>query len=127
MLQAWSAGEKVLNITSTVGEDLTIVGNVRTTGSLRLEGRIEGRVECETLVLGETGVVEGDVISNEVVVFGKVLGGISADQITLQGTCVVVGDLSYGSLAVERGAQFDGRSSRKASPGEQSGSPVSEA
>ena len=127
MLQAWSAGEKVLNITSTVGEDLTIVGNVRTTGSLRLEGRIEGRVECETLILGETGVVEGDVISNEVVVFGNVLGGISADQITLQGTCVVVGDLSYGSLTVERGARFDGRSSRKASPGEQGGLPVSEA
>jgi len=127
MLQVGSVGEKDLNIPSTVGEDLTIVGNVRTTGSLRLEGRIEGKVECETLVLGETGVVEGDVISNEVVVFGKVLGGISADQITLQGTCVVVGDLSYGSLTVERGAQFDGRSSRKASPGEQRDSPVSEA
>src|SRR6478736_5216145 len=38
---------------STIGEELTITGNVTSKGKLHLNGRIQGDVHCVALVLGE--------------------------------------------------------------------------
>mgnify|MGYP003526016654 CR=1 FL=1 len=44
---------------STIGEDLTITGNVTSKGELHLNGKVQGDVHCVALVLGENAQLEG--------------------------------------------------------------------
>ena len=43
---------------STIGEDLTITGNVTSKGELHLDGQVQGDVHCVALVLSENGQLE---------------------------------------------------------------------
>ena len=52
---------------STIGEELTITGNVSSTGELHINGKIQGDVQCIALVLGENAQLDGDVVAEDVV------------------------------------------------------------
>ena len=53
---------------STIGEKLTITGNVTSKGELHGNGRVQGDVHCALLVLGENAQVEGSVVAQDVMV-----------------------------------------------------------
>jgi cytoskeletal protein CcmA (bactofilin family) len=44
---------------STIGVDLLIAGNVSSDGEIRLEGRVQGDIQCSSLILGENSQLEG--------------------------------------------------------------------
>ena len=48
---------------STIGEDLTITGNVTSKGELHLHGQVQGDIRCVSLVLGEKAQLEGNVVA----------------------------------------------------------------
>jgi cytoskeletal protein CcmA (bactofilin family) len=106
--------------TSTVGEDLTVTGNVTSKGEIHIEGHVNGDVRCVSLVLGETAEVRGNVVAEDVVIRGRLVGSVRALSITLQGTSHVEGDLFHKTLAIEQGAYFEGKSSRAEDPLSQS-------
>jgi cytoskeletal protein CcmA (bactofilin family) len=97
---------------STIGEDLKIVGNVSSKGEIQLEGHVQGDVSCVALVLGESSKLEGNVIAEDVVIRGHLTGSVRALRVTLQSMAHVEGDIYHQSLAVEKGAFFEGRSHR---------------
>jgi cytoskeletal protein CcmA (bactofilin family) len=99
-------------VPSVIGEDLIITGNVTAKGEIQVESQIEGDVRGGSLLLGENSQVIGNVIAEDVVVRGKVVGSIKALRVTLQNHCHVEGDVFHQSLAVEQGAFFEGRSRR---------------
>ena len=99
---------------STIGEDLTITGNVTAKSKLQ----IDGDVHCASLVLVENSQLEGGVVR------GRLIGSIWAQRVTLQSTSHVEGDLVHNvegdlvhkSLAVEQGAYFEGESRHSEDP-----------
>ncbi|HEU0017101.1 MAG TPA: polymer-forming cytoskeletal protein [Methyloceanibacter sp.] len=97
---------------STIGEDLKITGNVSSKGEIHVDGEVKGDVSCVALVLGESGRLEGNVIAEDVVIRGRLIGSIRALRVTLQAMCHVEGDVYHQSIALEQGAFFEGRSSR---------------
>jgi cytoskeletal protein CcmA (bactofilin family) len=101
---------------STIGEDLTITGNVSSKGAIHLEGRIVGDVDCVSLVLGENSQLEGNVVAESVLIRGRLVGSVRAPEVTLQATSHVEGDLLHQSLAIEQGAFFEGKSRRSEGP-----------
>jgi cytoskeletal protein CcmA (bactofilin family) len=101
---------------STIGEDLTITGNVSSKGAIHLEGRIVGDVDCVSLVLGENSQLEGNVVAESVLIRGRLVGSVRAPEVTLQATSHVEGDLLHQSLAIEQGAFFEGKSRRSEEP-----------
>src|SRR6476619_4670624 len=78
---------------STIGEDLTITGNVTSNGELHLNGQIQGDVHCLALVLGENAQLEGSVVAEDVMVRGRLIGSIRALRVTLQSKSHVEGNL----------------------------------
>ena len=102
-------GSSPLSI-STIGEDLTITGNVTSTGELHLDGRIHGDVHCVSLVLGETAQLEGSVVAEDVVVRGRLIGSVRALRVSLQANSHVEGNLFHKSLSLEQGTYFEGES-----------------
>jgi cytoskeletal protein CcmA (bactofilin family) len=95
---------------STIGEDLTITGNVTSKGEVHLDGEIQGDVHCVALVLGENAQLNGGVVAEDVMVRGRLIGSVRALRVMLQSQAHVKGNLFHKSLAVEQGAHFEGES-----------------
>ena len=112
---------------STIGEDLTITGDVTSKGEIHLDGHVQGDVNCAALVLGENSSVEGNVTADEVVIRGRLIGTVRATRLMLQSTSHVEGDLIHQSLAMEQGAFFEGKSRRSDDPLSTSQTTVEEA
>jgi cytoskeletal protein CcmA (bactofilin family) len=101
---------------STIGEELTITGNIVSKGKIQLDGQIQGDIDCRSLVLAENSQLEGSAIAEEVVIRGRLIGSVRALRVTLQSKCHVEGDIFHQSLVIEEGAYFEGKSRRSADP-----------
>ena len=101
-------------IPSIIGEGLTITGNVASKGEIQVDGEIQGDIHCGSLLLGDTAQVVGDVIAEDIVVRGRVVGSIRG--VTLQALSHIEGDIIHQSLAIEQGAYFEGKSRRTDNP-----------
>jgi cytoskeletal protein CcmA (bactofilin family) len=104
-----SAGETDISI---IGPGMSVSGDVVTEGTVRIEGRIEGTVRAgRCVVLGKSGEVVGDIITQEAVIGGQVHGTVVAeDRLELQSTAVIDGEIRARSqhLQLAEGARFNG-------------------
>lgn len=97
-----------------IGRQTEIHGTLRVMQSVRIDGKVVGNIEASkdqaiTVVIGQEGEVQGDVIASRVIVAGKVAGNIDAhERVELMSSALVQGDVKYGSIAVEHGARLLG-------------------
>jgi cytoskeletal protein CcmA (bactofilin family) len=101
---------------SVIGADLSITGNLESTGEVRIEGDVQGDVHAGRIVIGGQGQVTGDLVANEVVVGGLLQGSICGNSVTFQSASRIEGDVFHKTLAIEQGAYFEGKSRRSADP-----------
>ena len=104
---------------SVIGNDLKIIGQglkIISQGTLQVDGEVEGDVGGTEVIIGELGRVTGTVAAERVIVRGQIAGVIRGVMVTLQSTSHVEGDIHHMSLAIEQGAEFDGRCRRAADP-----------
>ena len=106
---------------SVIGNDLKIIGQglkIISQGTLQVDGEIEGDVGGSEVIIGEKGKVTGTVAAERVIVRGQISGVIRGVTVTLQASSRVEGDIHHMSLAIEQGAEFDGRCRRPANAAE---------
>jgi cytoskeletal protein CcmA (bactofilin family) len=101
---------------SILSSDLTIKGNVTTTGDVQVEGTIEGDIRAHLLTVGEGATVKGEVIADDVVVNGRVVGRLRGLKVRLTATARVEGDIIHKTIAIESGAHFEGTVQRQDDP-----------
>jgi cytoskeletal protein CcmA (bactofilin family) len=97
---------------SIVGSSILIVGEVRATADLTLDGRIEGPVSCEggVLTIPASATVDGAVIARDITVYGRADGQLIATEVVdLRPGSVVTGSIIAPSLILHEGAIFSGR------------------
>jgi cytoskeletal protein CcmA (bactofilin family) len=104
---------------SVIGAGTVVTGNIKTEGSIRVDGKIVGNLVTQSdAAVGLNGVVEGSVDARNITIAGKVLGTLTAVQkLILESHSVLKGDLRTSRLVVDEGAVFDGRSAMTGSPG----------
>ncbi|GLQ93384.1 bactofilin family protein [Dyella acidisoli] len=100
--------------TSLISQGTIIRGDVRFTGTLHVEGRIEGAVLGEgahaVFTLSEHGQVQGEVRVPHAMINGQVTGDIYASvRLELAPLARVTGDVRYSSLEMAAGSQVNGR------------------
>ncbi|RNA63227.1 polymer-forming cytoskeletal protein [Chryseobacterium nematophagum] len=96
-------------ITSIIGEDMIITGDITSNTSIRIDGTIVGNVNTEKLiVLGEKANVTGNLKSKSIIIFGKLEGNINADEMQLKMTGIVNGDISVKTIEIEMGGKYNG-------------------
>lgn len=101
---------------SVLSSDLTIMGNVRSSGDIQVEGNVEGDIRAHTLVVGEGATVKGEVIAEEVVVHGRVVGRLRGLKVRLTASARCEGDIVHKTIAIESGAHFEGSVQRQDDP-----------
>ena len=104
----------VETIDTLIGSGSILQGDLEFTGGLRVDGHIKGHVSAQdtnkgTLVLSESGVIEGDVNVPHVVVNGTINGNIvSSGHVELQANARITGDIHYKAVEIELGAVLNG-------------------
>jgi cytoskeletal protein CcmA (bactofilin family) len=87
-----------------IGKDARLQGNVYSDGEIHIDGTIEGSVQSHTCLVDLNGEVRGSLSAQYVVVRGRVLGPITATQVTIQKGAHVEGDVMHEGLSIEHGA-----------------------
>lgn len=97
---------------SLIGSDVEITGTIKSSGTVRLDGKLDGELQCGgNAILGKNAQVKGNVTATSVTIEGKINGNILAkDKIEMKATATVNGDIKARRLSVEDGVTFVGRS-----------------
>ena len=99
-----------VNSISRISAGTVIKGEILSPTDIRIDGTFEGKVTSKgRVVLGETAVVKGDIVCDNIDLWGKVDGNVFVkDTLSLKEGCVMNGNLHIRRLSVELGATFNG-------------------
>ena len=104
--------EPVVNVNSIsrISAGTVIKGEIISPSEIRIDGTFEGKVQTKgRVVVGESAVVKGDIICENIDLWGKVNGNVFVkDTLALMEGCQVDGNLNVKRLSVELGATFNG-------------------
>jgi cytoskeletal protein CcmA (bactofilin family) len=110
-------GKGSRDLETIVGNGTRIAGEVNVKGTIRIDGIVEGDVQADWVVIGESGKVRGNIRTRGIVIGGAVEGNIDAGEtVELAGKGAMTGEIFTPKLAIAEGAVFDGRSRMKAEP-----------
>ncbi len=99
---------------SFLGTNTQVDGEISVKGTLRLDGRVNGNVNADWLVLGEGGFIKGEVKANGIIVGGQIEGNLIAKEVVdIKHKGSITGDISTTKLAVSEGGIIDGRVSMR--------------
>ena len=94
-----------------ITDGTVIKGDIVASGDFRLDGKLEGNIQLNgKLVIGDSGVVNGNVLCQNANIIGTVNGNISVKELlSLHSTARVRGDILINNLSIEPGAMFTGK------------------
>jgi cytoskeletal protein CcmA (bactofilin family) len=95
---------------SIIAAGMKIIGDVESSGVVKIEGSVEGSVRgARQLLLGRQGDIKGDVHAREVVIGGHVEGTVVAsERVEIQGSASVHGDIHTRTIVVLEGGVING-------------------
>ena len=111
-----SAPAKAKPSPSVISTDLTITGNLKTSGDIQVEGTIEGDIRAHLLTVGQSATISGEVVADDIVVHGHVKGRVRGLKVRLTSSAQVEGDIIHKTIAIESGAHFEGSVQRSEDP-----------
>ena len=101
---------------SVMASDLTITGNLQTTGDVVIEGVVDGDIRAHLLTVGETATIRGEIVADDIVINGRVIGRVRGLKVRLTSSAQVEGDIIHKTIAIESGAHFEGSVQRQDDP-----------
>lgn len=107
-------GKSSAKLETVIGADSTIKGELVIRGTVRVDGTVEGDIQADWVIVGETGKIRGNVRARTMVVGGRVDGNVDASEIVeMKDKAQVFGEICTAKLTMSEGALFDGQSSMK--------------
>ncbi len=103
--------KKEIRITTIIGKGAECNGDFSAQGSVRIDGCVRGNVTVtDTLVIGTTGYIEGDISAKGVIIGGEVMGNVNApERAELTANARVIGDICTSIIVVDEHAVFQGK------------------
>src|SRR6187551_3024045 len=88
-------------ISAIIGEGYIFTGELKGSSVIRIEGKIIGNVIVEGgIVLGEKGIIEGDIITKSAIIYGTVSGNVKTAQLEIKKSGYVSGDIATDTLEI---------------------------
>ena len=105
------------SISSVLGESTKLDGRLVFSGTMRVDGVVEGEIVSatgkgthNTLIVGEKARINGDVRVDTVINSGRITGNVTATQrVAIHDPGQLIGDVETSELTVEDGVIFNGR------------------
>ncbi len=98
---------------SAIGYNSYFTGNFYINGSLKIDGKFEGRsLQADQIYIGATGKIKTNITTNSVIVEGIVIGNIHAsNRVMLLPTARIYGDIKTPELIIQNGVILEGKCS----------------
>jgi len=95
---------------SIIGPGMTLIGDLVTEGTVRIEGRVEGTVHAgKAVVIGQGGIVSGDLRTQDAIIAGRVTGSLlAASRLEVQASARIDGAVVARRLQLAEGAVLNG-------------------
>ncbi len=95
---------------NTLGKGTKITGDIQSEGDFRIDGTLIGSITSKgKIVVGTSGIIEGDVNCQNADISGKLKANLKAlELLSLKSTSDVTGEIITNKLAIEPGAKFSG-------------------
>jgi cytoskeletal protein CcmA (bactofilin family) len=98
---------------SIISEGFEFTGDMKSGGSITVDGTFKGNLSVQTLLIGAGGFVDGTVTADSINVKGKLSGTVSCRDLVIGGRATVDGALNYTSITIQRGGTIKGDLKRK--------------
>jgi cytoskeletal protein CcmA (bactofilin family) len=108
---------KIDSISTFLGSDANIEGKIEFQGTIRVDGRVKGKISSEggTLIVGENAVVNADITAGAVIVMGELNGTIDAkERIEVYPPGRLGGNVLAAIISIKPGGIFNGHCAMKA-------------
>jgi cytoskeletal protein CcmA (bactofilin family) len=97
-------------IRTIIGEDFELVGNIKGEGTIRIDGKVVGDLKVKKgIILGEKGIVFGNIETELALIFGQIRGNINTSQLEIKETGSIHGDIKTDSITMQLGATYNGK------------------
>lgn len=94
-----------------LGKGSRVTGKLVFEGTVRIEGQVEGEIAAQdTLIIGESAVVNAQITGSSVIVHGRVTGDVNArKRLEIRAPGKLFGNISTPSLIIHEGVIFEGQ------------------
>jgi cytoskeletal protein CcmA (bactofilin family) len=99
---------------SVFAQDLVVEGDATSSGPIEVQGNVVGSLRAPEITVAGSGRFEGSVVAHDLIVLGAISGTISARNVQLAPSAFVHADVIHERIAIEAGAELEGRLQRKA-------------
>ena len=98
------------NMSSILGPEVEISGNVQVTGDLLIYGKVYGNIISKGAVNSAKGsLIKGDINAENASISGTVEGNLDIQsKVVLGSNSYLTGNLKAAIITIEEGAKFDG-------------------
>jgi cytoskeletal protein CcmA (bactofilin family) len=105
-------------IDSLIGKSMQMEGKINSEGSVRIDGLVKGEIEVKgNVFIGETGRVNGNITTQNLLVAGEVLGDVKVrGRLEIGRTGHLAGTIETQVLVIAEGARYQGSCSMTQTP-----------
>ena len=86
-----------------------ITGELQFPGTVELPGYVKGRVKASSIVIEETGEVEGELEAASIAIKGRFNGKLRGGTVKLHASARVTGEITCETLSIDSGAELEGQ------------------
>lgn len=106
---------KTPKVSTVIGVDTEITGNIKFKGGMHIDGKIIGNVSGEegsttAITVSDQGVIEGDIKVDSIILNGTVKGDVYGEErVELASEARITGTVYYHMLEMAMGAEVNGQ------------------
>lgn len=99
---------------SIISEGVEIVGDMIGETEIQVDGAVRGNLKAKRVMIGRTGLVDGSIKADSVIIAGNVVGDTNAKNVTLEASARIKGGVTVGGdLSMAAGARLEGKVTMK--------------
>ena len=95
-------------VPSIISYDTKIKGDIWGGDTIHIDGKIEGNIMCNEVIIGTRGYILGDIKAKKLSVYGTVNGTIDTEELFVANNARLIGNSYYNKIALEPGAYVEG-------------------
>lgn len=95
-------------VPSIISYDTKIKGDIWGGDTIHIDGKIEGNIMCNEVIIGTRGYIQGDIKTKSLSVYGTINGTIDTEELFVAKNARVIGNAYYNQIALEPGAYVEG-------------------
>lgn len=96
-------------ISTVIGSDITFKGDISAGQAIKIDGQVIGNIHIDNgIILGEKAIVDGNLKSGSIILYGTLNGNIECKELIIKSTGNVCGDINTQVIEIEMGGKYNG-------------------